>query len=162
MPLSIGRALQLPGLFGRPSAVEPFPCSQRDKRRKMSSEMATNGDSNMSIFERETTALEQAEAEVEGEIREFVRRDVAGLRRHTENDSTMVADNIGSLLQRVSASSVQEIDRLISDLKILRERLQDEGARVQREIVEYASLNQAAMQSTKIITESLGHWKRGP
>jgi hypothetical protein len=44
----------------------------------------------------------------------------------------------------------------------LRERLQDEGARVQREIVEYASLNQAAMQSTKIITESLGHWKRVP
>jgi hypothetical protein len=116
----------------------------------------------MSIFKRETTGLEQVEAEVEGEIREFVRRDVAGLRRHTENDSTMVADNIGSLLQRVSASSVQEIDRLISDLKILRERLQDEGARVQREIVEYASLNQAAMQSTKIITESLGHWKRGP
>jgi hypothetical protein len=32
----------------------------------MSSEMTTNGDSNMSIFERETTGVEQAEAEVEG------------------------------------------------------------------------------------------------
>jgi hypothetical protein len=126
----------------------------------VSSEMATNGDSNMSIFKSETTGLEQVE-EVEGEIREFV-RDVAGRRRHTENDGTMVADNISSLLQRVSASSVQEIDRLISELKILRDRLQDEGARVQREIVEYASLNQAAMQSTKVIAESLSHWKRIP
>jgi hypothetical protein len=116
----------------------------------------------MSIFKRETTGLEQAEAEVEGEIREFVGRDVAGLRRHAENDDTIVADNISSLLQRVSASSVQEIDGLIRELKTLRERLHDEGERVQREIVEYASLSQAAMQSTKVITEGLSHWERVP
>jgi hypothetical protein len=116
----------------------------------------------MSIFKRETTGVEQVEAEVEREIREFVGRDVAGLRQRPENDGTIVADNIGSLIQRVSASSVQEIDRLISDLKMLRERLNDEGRRVQREIVEYASLSQAAMQSTKIIAESLTHWKKVP
>jgi hypothetical protein len=116
----------------------------------------------MSIFKRETTGPEQVEAEVEGKIPEFVRRDVAGLRRHPENDGTIVADNISSLLQRVSASSVQEIDGLISDLKILRERLHREGERMQREIVEYASLSQAAMQSTKVISEGLSHWKRVP
>jgi hypothetical protein len=116
----------------------------------------------MSIFNRETTGREQMEAEVEGEIREFVRRDVAGVRRHPENDGKIVADSISSLLQRVSASSVQEIDRLISELKILRERLHKEGERVQREIVEYASLSQAAMQSTKVIAESLNNWKSVP
>ena len=116
----------------------------------------------MSIFERETTELEQAEAEVEGEIREFVGHDVAGLRRHAENDGTIVADNISSLLQRVSASSGQEIDGLIRELKILRERLHDEGERVQREIVEYEILTQAARQSTKVITEGLSHWERVP
>jgi hypothetical protein len=73
-----------------------------------------------------------------------------------------VADNISSLLARVSVSSVQEIDRLISDLQGLRERLAAEAERVQREIVEYASLSQAAMQSTKIISESLNHWKKVP
>jgi hypothetical protein len=57
---------------------------------------------------------------------------------------------------------VQEIDRLISELQTLREMLHNEGARVQREIVEYATLSQAAMQSTKIIAESLTHWKRTP
>jgi hypothetical protein len=78
----------------------------------------------------------------------------------TENDGKAVADNISSLLQRVSASSVQEIDRLISELKILREH--NEGQRVQREIVEYASLSRAAMQSTKVIAESLSNWKSVP
>ena len=96
---------------------------------------------------------------MEGEIREFVRKDVAALRRQPETDSEMVANNISSLLQRVSGTSVQEIDRLISELQSLREMLSTEGARVQREIVEYATLSQSAMQSTKIIAESLAHWK---
>jgi hypothetical protein len=123
--------------------------------------MATAEDSNMSIFQREVHGLEQVEA-VEGEIREFVRRDVAGLRQHPENDGKIVADNISSLLQRVSANSVQEIDRLIDELKTLRERLHEEGERVQREIVEYASLSRAAMESTKVIAESLRSWKSVP
>ena len=74
----------------------------------------------------------------------------------------MVASNISSLLQRVSGNSVQEIERLIEELQALREALHLEGARVQREIVGYASLSQAAMQSTRIITESLTRWKRVP
>jgi len=103
-----------------------------------------------------------AESGVEGEIREFVRRDVAGLRRQPETDSELVASNIGTLLQRVAGTSVQEIDKLISELQTLREMLATEGARVQKEIVEYATLSQAAMQSTRIIAESIGHWKKIP
>jgi hypothetical protein len=114
------------------------------------------------IKTRETAEDNAAESEVEGEIREFVRRDVATLRRQPESDSEMVASNISSLLQRVSGTSVQEIDKLIGELQTLREMLATEGARVQREIVEYATLSQAAMQSTKIIAESLGHWKKVP
>jgi hypothetical protein len=115
------------------------------------------------IKSREPAELEKpAETEVEGEIREFVRRDMATLRRQPENDSEMVASNISSLLQRVAGTSVQEIDKLIGELQTLREMLATEGARVQREIVEYATLSQAAMQSTKIIAESLTHWKKVP
>ena len=102
------------------------------------------------------------ETQVEGEIREFVRRDVATLRRQPENESEMVASNIGTLLQRVAGTSVKEIDKLILELQTLREMLHTEGARVQREIVEYATLSQAAMQSTRIIAESLTHWKKVP
>ena len=96
---------------------------------------------------------------VEGEIREFVRRDGQALRRAPETDSELVAHNITTLLQRVAGTSVQEVDRLIAELQQLRELLHQEGARVQREITEYAHLSQSAMQSTKIIAESLAHWK---
>jgi hypothetical protein len=96
---------------------------------------------------------------VEGEIREFVRRDVGTLRRTPEVESEAVANNIGTLLQRVAGTSVAEIDRLMTELRTLRELLQSEGARVQREITEYAHLSQSAMQSTKVITESLAKWK---
>ena len=124
----------------------------------------------MGIFKRETAEPElaepevqaeaEAEAEMEGEIREFVRREVDTMPRRPENEGTLIADNISSLLQRVSANSLQEIDALINDLQILRERLHDDGRRVQRQIVQYASLSQAAMQSTKAIADSLGHWKK--
>ena len=98
----------------------------------------------MGIFKRETIEPEraeaqadaEAEAEVEGEIRELVRREVDVAPRRQDNDGTLIADNISTLLQRVSASSVQEIDALINDLKILRERLHDDGRRVQRQIVQ--------------------------
>ena len=61
---------------------------------------------------------ESVETAVEGEIREFVRRDVAtSLRRQPESDSEMVANNITSLLQRVAGTSVQEIDKLISNCR---------------------------------------------
>jgi hypothetical protein len=118
----------------------------------------------MTLFKsRDTSELEAAvETEVEGEIREFVRRDVATLRRHPENDSEIVASNINSLLQRVAGTSIQEIDKLITELQTLRDRLSTEAARVQREIVEYATLSQAAMQSTKIIAESISSWKKVP
>jgi hypothetical protein len=112
------------------------------------------------IKSREPSELEKSmESAVEGEIREFVRRDVATLRRTPEADSEAVANNVAALLQRVAGSSVQEIDRLLTELHTLRDLLQSEGARVQREITEYAHMSQSAMQSTKIITESLAKWK---
>jgi hypothetical protein len=115
----------------------------------------------MSISERETTELDKVH-EVEGEIREFVRGDISGMRRNpAETDSQLVANNIGSLLQRVAGTSVQEIDRLIAELQSLRETLSTEGERVRREITKYATLSQSAMQSTKIIAESVARWGKG-
>src|SRR5258706_14683608 len=114
------------------------------------------------VITKQPVDLDQsAEVAVEGEIRDFVRRDGPNLRRVPETDSELVANNITTLLQRVAGTSVQEIDRLIAELQTLRELLHEEGARVQREIAEYAHLSQSAMQSTKIIAESLGKWKGG-
>jgi hypothetical protein len=117
----------------------------------------------MVLFKRgEPTDLDEStESAVEAEIREFVRRDVATPRQSPEADSEVVANGISTLLQRVAGSSVAEIDRLRSELHNLRELLRSEGARVQREITEYARLSESTMQSTKIISESLVKWKNG-
>jgi hypothetical protein len=102
-------------------------------------------------------------SEIEGEIRQFVRRDAASLRRNPETDSDSVSQqNVSSLLQRVAGTSVHEIDRLITELQTLREMLSAEGARVQREIEKYATLSHSAMQSTKIIVESLSQLATKP
>jgi hypothetical protein len=95
------------------------------------------------------------EPTVEGEIRDFVRRDGGSLRRAPETESELVANNIMSLLQRVAGTSTKDIDRLVSELETLRDILQERGARVQRELAQYAHLSQSAMESTKIIAEGL-------
>ena len=101
----------------------------------------------------------QAPTEFEGEIREFIRRDVGHLRRTPTEASEQAVTNINSLLDRVSGSSVGEIDSLIADLRNVRDFLQTEGERVQREIASYAQLSQVAMTSVKIIAESMSQWK---
>ena len=99
--------------------------------------------------------------EVEGEIREFVRRDVSVFRRWqpAAESGDVAADNINSLIQRVSGASIAEVERVLAELTNVRDMLRSEGDRVQREIAGYASLSQAAMTSMKIIADSLAQWE---
>ena len=94
--------------------------------------------------------------EVEAEIRELARRGIAQVR----SESGSEVGNLNSLIQRVSGASVFEIEKLIDELQTLRDYLLNEGQRVQRVITEYAHLSQAAIKSTKIVTESLAQWKQ--
>src|SRR5262249_31114095 len=65
-----------------------------------------------------------AETEVEAEIREFVRRDVVTNReRQPESESEIAVSSINSVLQRATTTSVQEIDRLITELQTLSDTL---------------------------------------
>jgi hypothetical protein len=110
-----------------------------------------------------TAEQDQPQPELEGEIREFVRRDVVtNFGREPENESGLVASNINSVLQRVTATSVQEIDQLITELQAMSDILNSEAERVQREIVQYSTFTQGALQSTKIIAESLQQWRKVP
>jgi hypothetical protein len=97
--------------------------------------------------------------QVEAEIRDFVRRDVQTVRR-TADTSEAVANNINSLVQRVAGTTLREIDVLMRELESLRDLLHSEGERVQREVAGYAQLSQAAMQSTRIIADSMQGWRK--
>jgi len=114
-------------------------------------------------FRKTRDSDQPAETEVEAEIREFVRRDVVTNReRQPENESETVASSINSVLQRATATSVQEIDKLITELQSLRHMLHSKAAQVQREIVQYSTLTTAALHSIKIIAESLTQLKKAP
>jgi len=101
------------------------------------------------------------DAELEGKIHELVRRDGNGIRRG-DNGSEVAARNLGDLLRRVSANSTSEIDNLIGELQILRDKLLTDGNRVERSIVEYAALSQSVVDMTRIITESMAQVKKLP
>jgi hypothetical protein len=110
-----------------------------------------------------------AVSEVEAGIRDFVRNDVAYLRRPPSQAGSELAldptaeatvNNVNSLIQRVAGTSLAEIENLISELEGLRDLLHAEGQRVQREISGYAQLSQAAMKSTRMIADNVSQWKR--
>jgi len=101
----------------------------------------------------------------EGEIREFVRRDVAFLRRQrseTEAAPDPAAENLNALIRRVAGASMDEIDRVILELQSVRDMLRSEGERVSRELAGYASLSHASMTAMKVIGDSLKQWKDAP
>jgi hypothetical protein len=95
---------------------------------------------------------------IEGEVRELIRRRLATARPASGGEADM--SNLSSLIQRVSAVSVQEIEKLIGELQELRDFLMNEGQRIQREITEYVHMSQAATKSTEVIAESLAQWKQ--
>jgi hypothetical protein len=111
-----------------------------------------------------------AVSEVEAGIRDFVRNDVAYLRRPApgmvpaepvlDASAEATVNNVNSLIQRVAGTSLAEIENLVSELESLRDLLHAEGQRVQREISGYAQLSQAAMKSTRMIADNVAQWKR--
>lgn len=113
-----------------------------------------------------------AVSEVEAGIRDFVRNDIAYLRRPaaaaatagtetaSEANPEATVNNLNSLIQRVAGTSLSEIENLITELETIRTLLHEEGQRVQREIAGYAQLSQAAMKSTRMIADNVAQWKR--
>jgi hypothetical protein len=102
--------------------------------------------------------------EFEGEIREFVRKDVAPWRKRPERTEVATetqAENVSMLVQRVAGASMSEIDNVIEELRGMREFLRSEGERVQREIAGYATVSQTAAASMKVIAESMAQWRSG-
>jgi len=120
---------------------------------------------NRSVTEKLGEVDQEAATAFEGEIREFVRRDVATLRRQrSEGDAAAdpAAENLNALIRRVAGASMEEIDRVILELQGVRDMLRSEGERVSRELAGYASLSHASMTAIKVIGDSLKQWKDAP
>ena len=120
---------------------------------------------NRGVPEKLSEVDQAAATAFEGEIREFVRRDVATLRRQrseTDAPPDPAAENLNALIRRIAGASMEEIDRVILELQGVRDMLRSEGERVSRELAGYASLSHASMTAMKVIADSLKQWKDVP
>jgi hypothetical protein len=66
---------------------------------------------------------------------------------------------IAPIIQKLGATSIADIDNLVSELQEARDYLQSEGGRIRAETVRYISLTGAASASVKIIFDALRAWR---
>ena len=99
--------------------------------------------------------------DVAEEIRDLLPADGLWARRPpAETEPELGGDKFASLVEKVSTASLVELDRLIGELREARAYLQSEGERIRRETVGYAELSQTAMESVRIISETVGEWRK--
>ena len=64
---------------------------------------------------------------------------------------------IAPLIQQITGGAVEKVDAVIAELRHRREAIVGESMRMQREIAAYAKLNEATMDSTRVISGSLAN-----
>lgn len=101
-----------------------------------------------------------AETGGRGKARDLVQPDFAPRARRPADPD--ISEHVGTLLNRMAAGSMQEIDDLIFRLRQRREQLVSESERVQREVIDYATLSRSTLESAKIIRETLAQYGKVP
>jgi methyl-accepting chemotaxis protein len=87
----------------------------------------------------------------------------SGALRQVENgDGEVAANSLEALLRRVSEVSTGEIENLVDEFHGLREKLQTDLSRIQRDIAKYRELSQAVMQLAASISDSMKELPGGP
>jgi hypothetical protein len=81
----------------------------------------------------------------------------SGAVRATNNDSEAAVRELQSLVKRASGDTIREVDLLIGGLSRLRQKLDDEAARIHHDLGEFASLSQSVMQLTNIVSDGMSH-----
>jgi hypothetical protein len=78
-------------------------------------------------------------------------------KHHGEIDTD--TDRMRTMVGRITAHSLQELEALAAELEEVREFLKAESERVQREIANHAQLNKSTLSAIRNITETIGPWK---
>lgn len=69
------------------------------------------------------------------------------------------SDRVGAYLRGISEHSTDEIDTLIGDLTILRQKVVADGSKLEQDLTDFATLNQSVLSLTKIVSESVAQVK---
>ena len=88
---------------------------------------------------------------IESDMRDVLRERKARL----SNVSREIDNDYSSLVSGISVRSVQEIDHLIEGLQGLREKLNNEGDHLHRQIAQYGAFSQSVIDLTKIVSDGM-------
>jgi hypothetical protein len=87
---------------------------------------------------------------VEGEVCDLAH---AKLSTPTETDP-----EIAPLIEKVGATSIAEIDRLLAELEDAKNHLQSEEKRIEQDLARYTNLAQMTSLTAKIISDAVSQW----
>ena len=94
----------------------------------------------------------QALEMIESETRDLVQSGAPTRKSETDVD-------IAPLVQKIGATSIAEVEKMIGELQAAKDFLESEGERVQREAEHYTTLTQMASASVKIISDTVAGWR---
>jgi hypothetical protein len=104
---------------------------------------------------------QSSEMDVRGNTHELAH--ASGALRQVENgDDEVAANSLEALLRRVSEVSTGEIENLIDEFHGVRNKLQSDLSRIQRDIAQYRELSQAVMQMAASISDGVKELPGGP
>ena len=89
---------------------------------------------------------------IESETRDLVHSGAPTRKSETEVE-------IAPLVQKIGATSIAEVEKMIGELQAAKDFLESEGERVQREAEHYTTLTQMASASVKIISDTVAGWR---
>jgi hypothetical protein len=95
----------------------------------------------------------QTLAAIESETRELIHAEAPSTR------PTVTDAEIAPLIERIGATSIVEIEKLVGELQEAKNFLQSEGERIQRETARYTNLAQTASSSVEIIFVTVRGWR---
>ena len=109
----------------------------------------------------QSTQADTAMTEVAEGHCDLVPADASSASSVSEEDGPLPGgDKFSSMLQTIGAHSLVELEKIIGELQQARTYLQAESERIERETVGYAELSQTAMESVRIIAETVGEWRK--
>jgi hypothetical protein len=93
--------------------------------------------------------------ELEGNIRTLVWDSASARKAVDGEDDQLSAGDLAASLRETSRVSIAEVDRLIAELQTLRRKLQTDGARIERDIMQHVALSEQATKLTQIVFEGV-------
>jgi hypothetical protein len=95
------------------------------------------------------------ESDIETNVHEMKRAGALFRQNESDNAQMAAASNLGTLLDRVSVVTTQEIENLVDELRLLRNKLETDRQRIQGDVAKYAELSNAVRRLTESISESV-------